>query len=55
MTYACPEKDCEHQQAETGTCPEHKKKLVKCEMKTHCPKCGGQVDSKELLTRAVYT
>ncbi|MFH2070496.1 MAG: heavy metal-binding domain-containing protein [Elusimicrobiota bacterium] len=33
MTYACPEKDCNHQSAKPGKCPEHKKELIKCEVK----------------------
>jgi hypothetical protein len=48
MTYACPEKDCEYQKAKPGKCPHHDKDLVKCEIKTHCPKCGEQVNPEEL-------
>lgn len=53
MTYACPEKDCDYRKAKPGKCPEHKKDLVKCEMKTSCPKCGGQVNPEDLKLKPV--
>lgn len=53
MTYACPEKDCEIQKAKPGECPVHKKALVKCEVKQHCPKCGQQVNAEELIHKPV--
>lgn len=34
MTYACPEKDCEYQKANLRKCPEHKKELIKREIKS---------------------
>jgi len=53
MTYACPEKDCEYQKASPGECPEHKKELVKSEIKFFCPKCGAQVNPKDLKQKLV--
>lgn len=53
LTYACPEKDCEIQKASPGKCPHHDKELVKCEIKYHCPKCGGQVSPEELKLKPV--
>ncbi len=53
MTYACPEKDCEYQKATLGKCPKHKKELVKCEIKSFCPKCGEQVNPEELIQKPV--
>ncbi len=48
MSYVCPEKDCEYQKAKPGKCPHHDKELVKCEIKTHCSKCGQPVDVEKL-------
>lgn len=53
MTYACPENNCDYRKAKSGICPFHKKDLVKCEIKTHCPKCGEQVDPECLLQKPV--
>jgi len=53
MTYACPEKDCEYQKARPGRCPEHKKELVKCEIKSFCPKCGEQINSEDLKQKPI--
>lgn len=49
MTYACPEENCEYQKTEPGKCPSDGKELVKCEVKSYCPKCGAQVDPQELI------
>lgn len=48
LTYACPEKVCDYQKAKPGKCPHHDKKLIKTEMRAHCPKCGEQVKPEEL-------
>lgn len=53
MTYACPEKDCEYQKASLRKCPEHKKELVKCEVKSFCPKCEEQVNPEDLKQKPV--
>ena len=53
MTYACPEKDCEFHRATTDICPKHNMELVKTEMKYHCPKCGEQVNPKDLKLKPV--
>jgi predicted RNA-binding Zn-ribbon protein involved in translation (DUF1610 family) len=49
MTYACPEKDCEYQKAKPGKCPHHDKELIKCEVKSFCPRCGSQVEESQLI------
>ena len=46
--YVCPEPPCEYRKARLGKCPEHKKELIKAELNTHCPKCGGQINAEDL-------
>lgn len=53
LAYVCPEPNCEYQKAMPGECPEHKRGLIKAELKTHCPKCGSPVDPEELKLRPV--
>ena len=48
LAYVCPVPNCEYQKAMPGECPEHKKELVKAELKTHCPKCGEQINAEDL-------
>jgi ssDNA-binding Zn-finger/Zn-ribbon topoisomerase 1 len=53
LAYVCPEQNCEYQRALPGECPEHKKELVKAELKTHCPKCGEQVNPEDLKLKPI--
>lgn len=53
MAYVCPEPQCEYQKASPGECPDDKKELVKVELRTHCPKCGEQVNPEELKLKPV--
>lgn len=53
MAYVCPEPGCEYQKASPGECPEHRKELVKAELKTHCPKCGEQINAEDLKLEPV--
>lgn len=53
MTYACPEKDCGYQKRSLRKCPVHLKELVKCEVKSFCPKCGEQINPEDLIRKPV--